>query len=76
MERTIHEAQLILVNIIRDVLVDLAMDSDVTPQEIEEMNDHFGRVAEYIIDQIGLEICDAQEDGKVLASVNPARGWM
>ena len=75
MEKTIHEAQLIIVNIIRDLLVDLATDGDASSQDIEEMNDHFGRVAEFVIDQLGLEIIEG-DDGKVLASLNPVRGWV
>ena len=75
MEKTVHEAQLIVVNIIRDVLVDLAVDGDVSAQEIEEMNDHFGRVAEFIIEQLGLEIVEGKDD-TVVAEIRPARGWV
>lgn len=73
MEMTISEAQLKVVNIIRDVLVDLATDGDIA-EDIEEMNDHFGRVAEFIIDQLGLEVIDGQDDG-VLAKLSPNSGW-
>ena len=75
MEKTLHEAQLIVVNIIRDVLVDLATDGDASGEDVEEMNDHFGRVAEFIIDQLGLEVVEGEGD-KVLALLNPAKGWI
>lgn len=75
MEKTIHEAQLIIVNIIRDLLVDLATDGDASASEIQEMNDHFGRVAEFIIDQLGLEIVEGG-DGHVMAKLAPAKGWV
>jgi hypothetical protein len=73
MEMTVSEAQLKVVNIIRDVLVDLATDGDIG-EDIEEMNDHFGRVAEFIIEQLGLEIIDGQDEG-VLAKLSPNSGW-
>lgn len=75
MEKTLHEAQLIVVNIIRDVLVDLATDGGTSEEDIEEMNDHFGRVAEFVIEQLGLEVVES-EGGKVMASLNPVKGWV
>lgn len=75
MEKTVHEAQLMVVNIIRDVLVDLATDGDASELDIEEMNDHFGRVAEFIIDQLGLQICENESD-EVTAIIKPAKGWI
>lgn len=74
MEKTASEIQLEIVNIIRDVLVDLAVYEEVSDEEIAEMEDHFGRVAEFIIEKLGLDVTDAG-DGAVSASLNPPDGW-
>jgi hypothetical protein len=74
MEMTVSEAQLKVVKIIRDVLVDLATDGDMA-EDLEEMNDHFGRVAEFVIEQLGLEVIEG-EDGTVMAKISPASGWV
>lgn len=71
---TVSEAQLKVVKIIRDVLVDLATDGDMA-EDLEEMNDHFGRVAEFVIEQLGLEVIEG-EDGTVMAKISPASGWV
>jgi hypothetical protein len=73
MEMTVSEAQLKVVKIIRDVLVDLATDGDMA-EDVEEMNDHFGRVAELIIEQLGLEVLEGDK-GTVTAKISPASGW-
>ena len=73
MEITANEAQLRVVNLIRDLLVEIA-DDGASAEEIEQMKDHFGQIAEGIVIDLGLNIQSL--DGAVAtATIEPLNGW-
>lgn len=74
MEITANEAQLRVVNLIRDLLVEIA-DDGASAEEIEEMKDHFGQVAEAITLDLGL-IIHTVENEAAIASLTPLKGWI
>ena len=74
MEITENEAQLRVVNLIRDLLVEIANDG-ASAEELEEMKDHFGQIAEAITLDLGLTI-QRVEDGAAIASLSPLKGWI
>lgn len=74
MEITVDEAQLKVVNLIRDLLVEIADDGS-SPEQTQEMMDHFGQIAEAITLDLGLVI-HSVENGTALTSITPLKGWL
>lgn len=60
---------------IRDLLTDLANDGEVAV-DVEELRDYFGKVADMIFDELGIEFVDAGADGAVTATIRPPDGWV
>lgn len=66
-------AQLFIANYIRDLLVDLANDGS-EEVDLEVMRDHFGQVADLLIEELGLTVT-AFSDETAYAEFRPIHGW-
>lgn len=69
----IYSARLFIGDYIRDLLTDLANDG-VEDIDLDEMRDHFGRVADLILNELGLEVTEFA-DGVAKVSICPPDGW-
>lgn len=73
MTSDIFSAQLFISNYIRDLLVDMANDG-TEEVDLDMMRDHFGQVAELIVEELGLTVVEFSED-VAKAEFRPISGW-
>lgn len=64
----IYDARVQVVNAIRDLLFDMA-DSDVDSVDTELLRDYFGKLADLIVESIGMEIIGV-DSGLVTATLS------
>ena len=69
MERTAPEITLLVLKAITDLLTDLSDDGS-DDFDRAEREDYFGRVAELIVDELGLEVSGIDEGGRVVATMS------
>lgn len=73
MERTAPEITLLVIKAITDLLTDLSDDGS-DDFDRSEREDYFGRVAELIVDEIGLEVTGVDNQGRVQAVLSALDG--
>ena len=74
MEKSVPEIQLLVVNKITDLLVDLSDDGSVD-FDIEERKDYFSKVADLIVEELGIQVTAVDDDGAAVAQLKPLNGW-
>lgn len=74
MEKSLPEIQLLVVNKITDLLVDLSDDGSVD-FDIEERKDYFSKVADLIVEELGIQVTAVDDDGAAVAQLKPLNGW-
>lgn len=66
----VHTARLMMVEVIRDVLLDLAdADGDLSDDEYVEMEDTLTDAAELILDALSVEVVEVAEAGVVTVTM-------
>jgi hypothetical protein len=74
MDKNLAEIQLLVVNKITDLLVDLSDDGS-TEFDIEERRDYFSKVADLIVEELGIEVMEFSPSGEATARLVPINGW-
>lgn len=65
------EATLQIINLITEILVDMADAADLPPADLEEINLQMSEVASIILAELDLQVEGIGPDGRVTVTVNP-----
>jgi len=66
----VNEARLRVHGAITEVLIEMIAEEDATDEELEELGDQMGELADIILEDIGLEVTSVNDDGIISATLS------